>query len=103
MRPINHYRFCQHLNYTRPKSIKQQRSPVIVSPIDNGNGNEQPLYGYEQAGKGDGYTKAFKVTARVCASRCLERRTAPAAVQGINFYRFEGESDPADNYIMSPD
>jgi len=49
----------------------------------------------------NGYTESFKVTAKGLSPQSdLERIYNPDQVQVINFYRFEGESDPADNSIM---
>lgn len=48
----------------------------------------------------DGYTDTFKVTDRGLYSPAKERYFAPEEVHVLNFYRFEGESDPADNAIM---
>ena len=48
----------------------------------------------------DGYTDSFKVTAKGLYSPAKEKFFAPEEVHVLNFYRFEGESDPADNAIM---
>ena len=47
-----------------------------------------------------GYTDTLKVTQQGLYSTEKEFTYAPAAVRIINFYRFEGQSDPADNAIM---
>lgn len=48
----------------------------------------------------DGYTDSFKVTKQGLYSCAREQYFAPEEVHVTNFYRFEGESDPADNCIM---
>lgn len=48
----------------------------------------------------DGYTDSFKVTKQGLYSCSTDDHFTPADVKVINFYRFEGESDPADNTIM---
>ena len=48
----------------------------------------------------DGYTECFKVTAKGLYSTSKSRYYRPEQVQIINFFRFEGASDPADNAIM---
>ena len=48
----------------------------------------------------DGYTDTFKVTERGLYSAAKEKYFSPEQVHVHNFYRFEGESDPADNSIM---
>lgn len=48
----------------------------------------------------DGYTDSFKVTKQGLYSCATDKNFSPEQVKVINFYRFEGESDPADNTIM---
>jgi hypothetical protein len=49
----------------------------------------------------NGYTESFKVTRNGLAAQSdLERNYSPDQIQVVNFYRFEGESDPGDNSIM---
>lgn len=49
----------------------------------------------------NGYTESFKVTRNgLTPDKEPETSYAPEQVQVVNFYRFEGESDPADNSIM---
>jgi hypothetical protein len=48
----------------------------------------------------DGYTDTFKVTSKGLYAPAKEKYFAPEEVHVLNFYRFEGESDPADNAIM---
>jgi hypothetical protein len=48
----------------------------------------------------DGYTDSFKVTRQGLHSAAKDRDYTPDQVRVINYYRFEGESDPADNAIM---
>ncbi len=47
-----------------------------------------------------GYTDSFKVTKQGMKSTTTEKLYMPEEVSVINFYRFEGESDPADNSIL---
>ena len=48
----------------------------------------------------EGYTDSFKVTRQGLLSCAKSKYYAPEEVKVINFYRFEGESDPADMSIM---
>jgi hypothetical protein len=49
----------------------------------------------------NGYTESFKITGKGLAPQSdLERTYAPDQITVVNFYRFEGESDPADESIM---
>jgi hypothetical protein len=48
----------------------------------------------------EGYTDSFKVTRNGLYSAAKNRYFRPDDVKVINFYRFEGQSDPADNAIM---
>ena len=48
----------------------------------------------------DGYTDNFKVTKEGLYSSIKEKHFKPEEVQVINFYRFEGQSDPDDNAIL---
>jgi len=49
----------------------------------------------------DGYTEDFKAGERgVLLSLQHERMYGPGDVQVVNFFRFEGASDPADNSIL---
>ena len=48
----------------------------------------------------EGYTDSFKVTRQGLFSCAKSKYYAPEEVKVINFYRFEGESDPADMSIM---
>ena len=48
----------------------------------------------------DGFSDTFKVTGRGLYSCAKSRYYRPEQVSVINFYRFEGQSDPADNSIM---
>lgn len=47
-----------------------------------------------------GYTDSFKVTKNGLYSSVKENYYNPSQVKIINFYRFEGASDPADNTIL---
>jgi hypothetical protein len=48
----------------------------------------------------DGYTEDFNVTEQGLISRNTERKYRPEEVHIMNFFRFEGASDPADNSIL---
>ena len=49
----------------------------------------------------NGYTESFQVTgSNVLRSQSTEKDYAPEEVKIMDFYRFEGESDPADNAIL---
>jgi len=47
-----------------------------------------------------GYVDNFKVTKRGLYSLAKSRYYRPEQVKVVNFYRFEGQSDPADNSIL---
>jgi hypothetical protein len=48
----------------------------------------------------DGYEAQFKVTKNGLKSLATEKVYRPDEVKIASFYRFEGESDPADNSIL---
>lgn len=48
----------------------------------------------------DGYTEDFTVTEKGLESIHKHNNYKPDQIQVINFYRFEGESDPSDNAIL---
>ncbi len=48
----------------------------------------------------DGYTEDFKVTDKGLLSLQSEKTYTPHHIHVVNFYRFEGASDPADNSIL---
>ena len=48
----------------------------------------------------DGYTEDFKAGERGLLSLQGERIFEPGQVRVVNFFRFEGASDPADNTIL---
>lgn len=48
----------------------------------------------------DGYTDSYKVTKQGLFSSAKDKYYSPEEVSVINFYRFEGESDPGDMVIM---
>ena len=48
----------------------------------------------------DGYTEDFKAGERGLLSLQNERIYEPGQIQVVNFFRFEGASDPADNTIL---
>jgi len=47
-----------------------------------------------------GFTTQFKATQTGLKSLANERYYKPEEIKVINFYRFEGESDPSDNTIL---
>ena len=48
----------------------------------------------------EGYTEDFKVTQAGLESLHNHSNYKPDQIQVVNFYRFEGESDPDDNAIL---
>ena len=48
----------------------------------------------------DGYTEDFKVTEQGLEAVQHHQNYAPEQIQVVNFYRFEGQSDPDDNAIL---
>lgn len=48
----------------------------------------------------EGYSEGFMVTEQGLASPDSERHYRPEEIQVVNFYRFEGQSDPDDNAIL---
>lgn len=48
----------------------------------------------------DGFTDSFAVKADGLGTADSDRTYKPEEVHIVNFYRFEGESDPADNSIL---
>lgn len=50
--------------------------------------------------QGDGFNENFKVEGRKIHALDTDKEYAPSEVKILNFYRFEGESDPADNAIL---
>lgn len=48
----------------------------------------------------EGYKECFKVTGKGLYSTTRSRYYRPEQVEVVNFYRFEGQSDPADNAIL---
>jgi len=49
---------------------------------------------------GDGYTDDFKPTVKGLQSKNTSRVYRPQEIKVVNFFRFEGNSNPADNAIM---
>jgi hypothetical protein len=47
-----------------------------------------------------GFTEDFKATEMGLLSLQSERKYAPEEIEIVNFFRFEGASDPADNSIL---
>ena len=47
-----------------------------------------------------GYTECFKAEKKGLFAPTREKYYQPQEVNVVNFYRFEGESDPADNSIL---
>jgi len=48
----------------------------------------------------EGYTEDFKITDQGLESLHKHGNYKPEQIQVVNFYRFEGESDPDDNAIL---
>lgn len=48
----------------------------------------------------DGYTENFTISEQGLSSIEHNQVYGPDEIQVVNFYRFEGESDPADNAIL---
>ena len=48
----------------------------------------------------DGYEESFQVTEKGIFSHATNKHYEPDEVRIINFFRFEGASDPADNSIL---
>jgi hypothetical protein len=48
----------------------------------------------------EGYIEQFKVTVQGLQSQSKDKYYKPQEVTVVNFYRFEGESDPGDNTIL---
>lgn len=48
----------------------------------------------------EGYTEDFRVTEKGLEAPQHEKKYEPNQVQVVNFFRFEGESDPDDNAIL---
>lgn len=49
---------------------------------------------------GEGYTEDFKLTAKGIHSKRMNRTYEPHEIKIVNFFRFEGNSNPEDNVIM---
>lgn len=47
-----------------------------------------------------GYTESFEMSDSGLFAPSVERHYKPGQVHIVNFYRFEGESDPSDNSIL---
>jgi hypothetical protein len=50
--------------------------------------------------KEDGYTEDFQVTKKGLTTFNEDKHYTPEQVKIVNFYRFEGVSDPGDNMIL---
>lgn len=48
----------------------------------------------------EGYTEDFKVTDNGLLALRTNKHYTPEQIEVVNFYRFEGESDPGDNAIL---
>jgi ribosomal protein S8 len=48
----------------------------------------------------EGYTEDFKITDNGLESLQKHSNYSPNEIQVVNFFRFEGESDPGDNAIL---
>jgi hypothetical protein len=49
---------------------------------------------------GDGYTDDFRPTVKGLESKKTNRVYKPQEIRVVNFFRFEGNTNPADNAIM---
>jgi len=54
----------------------------------------------EQKASEEGYTANFRITPEGLASDASDTVYTPEQVRIVNFYRFEGVSDPEDNAIL---
>ena len=61
---------------------------------------ERSLINVERRLNKDGYTADFKVTNGLLCVMGTGKEYGPEAVQIVDFYRFEGESDPDDMSIL---
>lgn len=48
----------------------------------------------------DGYTEDFKITEQGLESLNKQKKYSPEQIQIVNFFRFKGVSNPADNIIL---
>ena len=48
----------------------------------------------------EGYTEDFKITEQGLESLHKHNNYKPEQIEVVNFFRFEGDSDPADNSIL---
>jgi pantothenate synthetase len=48
----------------------------------------------------EGYTEDFKITERGLESLNKQKNYSPDQIQIVNFFRFEGMSDPDDNAVL---
>ena len=48
----------------------------------------------------EGYTEDFKITEQGLESLNKEKKYAPEQIKIVNFFRFEGMSDPDDNAVL---
>lgn len=86
--------------FTRPKPTVMPNSPDYSAPMEQNN-EMSSLASVMGKAVQNGYTESFKVTRSGLTPQSEpEQSYAPEQVQVVNFYRFEGESDPADNSIM---
>jgi hypothetical protein len=92
---------CTHeYTPTQPKSNPMQRTPSYSQANDKVTEMNSLSMVMNKAVK-NGYMESFKVTGQGLTTQSNpEQAYMPDQVQVINFYRFEGESDPGDNSIM---
>lgn len=62
--------------------------------------NMKTMVGVLNSSKLAEFTKQFKITNQGLASSDTKKTYQPNQVKVVHFYRFEGESDPADNAIL---
>jgi len=78
----------------------------MITPIAGNNANMEPipfmspLSDRVNKAMKDGYTTNMKVTKQGLLVESKNRTYTPEEVKIIDFNRFEGQSDPADNAIM---
>lgn len=94
------------MDFTEKNFDRHEVEHLPDSGTDNMTGGEEALPTMntltERVNKAikNGYTDNFKVTNNGLFSEKTEKVYLPPQVTIKDFYRFEGESDPADNAIM---
>ncbi len=72
---------------------------MIVNEINSSPIHEKLIYLLNKM-VSDGYDEIYKVTERGLESLHRGRLYTPEQIQVVNFFRFEGMSDPDDNAIL---